>query len=169
MKKLLFVLIGCFLTTGAFAAETETRGFQLSLVPEVAIHPKTTRINGVSLGIWNENPQSGFALGFVNGASGDSTGLLLGVLGNYAENYTGAQWSYFVNYNKGRMIGFQYAAFNYTDTLKGFQLGFVNYAKSTESGLQIGLFNIINDNEKWFVNFPKELAPGMVFVNWRFM
>ena len=49
MKKLVLVLLGCFVATGAFA---ETKGFQLSLIPDVAIHAKTTHIKGVSLSLW---------------------------------------------------------------------------------------------------------------------
>ena len=168
MKKLIFVLIGCFFATGAFAAPAETKGFQLSLNPDIAIHSKTTYIKGVSLGIWNENPQTGFAWGFVNGATGDSSGLMLGVLANYADSYTGVQLGAFVNYNKEKFSGIQAAGFNYAGTLNGLQFGVINYAKTTEAGVQIGLVNIITANEKWFGNFPKELAPGMVIVNWRF-
>ena len=51
MKKLVLVLLGCFIATGAFA---ETKGFQLSLIPDVAIQAKTTHIKGVSLSIWGE-------------------------------------------------------------------------------------------------------------------
>lgn len=168
MKKLALVLIGCFLATGAFAAPAETRAFQLSLVPEVAIHPKTTYIKGFSLGLWNENPQSGVSLGFVNGTTGKSTGFVWAALGNYGDDYSGVQFAPFVNFNKGRLSGLQWAAFNYAGTLNGLQFGVVNYAKTTESGFQVGLVNIISANEKWFGNFPDEVAPGMVFVNWRF-
>ena len=125
------------------------------------------------------NPQSAFALGFVNGASGDSVGLALG-LANYAENYKGVQWSFvncatgefvgwqdgFVNYANS-MTGFQSGAVNIAKKMKGLQLGAVNYAETVDSGVQIGFVNIITQNE-WFRNFPNELAKGMVFVNWRF-
>ncbi len=63
MKKLVLVLLGCFIATGAFA---ETKGFQLSLIPDVAIHAKTTHIKGVSLSIWGENPQTALAIGVAN-------------------------------------------------------------------------------------------------------
>jgi hypothetical protein len=169
MKKFAFVLIGCLFATGAFstsAVAAETKGFQLSLIPDIAIHSKDTYIKGVSIGIWNENPQTGFAWGFVNGATGDSSGFMLGNLANYAENYTGIQFGAIANYNKGKFKGVQSASFNYAGTLTGLQLGVINYAKSVEAGVQIGLINIIASNKTWFGNFPEELAPGMVVINW---
>ena len=166
MKKIALILIGCFFATGAFAAPAETKGFQLSLIPDIAIHSKTTYIKGVSIGIWNENPQTGFAWGFVNGSTGDSSGFMLGTLANYAENYKGVQFGAIANYTKGKFTGVQSAAFNYAGTLSGLQLGVVNYAKSTEAGVQIGLINIIAANKRWFGNFPEELAPGMIVINW---
>ena len=167
MKKLVLVIICCLFASSAFAAPAETRGFQLSFIPDIAIHSKTTYIKGFSLGVWNENPQTGVALGFVNGAMGDSTGLLWGWVGNYAENYKGVQVSPFVNYNEGSLAGLQSALFNYAGSLKGLQLGMINFTKTAEAGVQVGLVNIISDNE-WFKKFPGELAPGMVFVNWKF-
>ena len=162
MKKLMLALLICLVATSAYA---ETKGFQLSLVPEVAIHSRDTRIEGVTLNIWGENPQSAFALGFVNGATGDSAGLALGWV-NYAQNYTGVQWS-FVNVAKGNFKGLQSGAVNYAGKLTGLQLGTVNYAQTAGSGIQIGFINVISQNQ-WFKGFPKELAKGFVFVNWRF-
>jgi hypothetical protein len=150
------------MASGVYA---ETKPFQASLTPDIAIHSKETRINGFSLNIWGENPQSGFALGFVNGSSGDSVGFCWG-LANYTQNYTGVHWSW-VNIAKGHFTGWQYGLFNYADTFTGLQLAWVNYARTGQSGVQIGLVNIIQENE-WFKNFPKELAKGMIFVNWRF-
>jgi len=176
MNKFAMTAVACAVATGVMA---ETKPFQASLTPDIAIHSRDTRINGVALSIWGENPQSAFALGFVNGASGDSVGLSLG-LANYAENYKGVQWSFvncatgefvgwqdgFVNYANS-MTGFQSGAVNIAKTMKGLQLGAVNYAETVDSGVQIGFVNIITQNE-WFRNFPNELAKGMVFVNWRF-
>ena len=106
MRKVFFVIILCFFSTAAFA---ETRSFQLSLVPDVSIHPKTTQIDGLIIGLWTENPQNAFSLGLVNGSTGDSSGLSLGLLANYPENYRGAQIAGFVNYAKGEMRGFQWS------------------------------------------------------------
>ena len=149
MKKLVLVLLGCLIATGAFA---ETKGFQLSLIPDVAIYSKTTYIKGASLNVWGENPQNAFALGLINGSTGNSSGFSLGLLVNYADSYK----------------GFQIAPINYASRLQGLQLGLVNMAMTAEEGVQIGVINIISQTDKWFSNFPNEVAPGMVFVNWRY-
>jgi hypothetical protein len=68
--------------------------FQLSLTPNIALQSKETTVRGISLNIWGENPQHSLTLGFVNGSTGDSSGFSWGLV-NYAENYTGVQWSFF--------------------------------------------------------------------------
>ena len=118
----------------------------------MAIHSKTTHIKGVSINIWGENPQNSFALGFVNGSTGNSSGFSLGLIVNYADSYR----------------GFQIAPVNYASRLQGLQFGLVNMAMTAEEGVQIGFINIMSETEKWFSNFPDEVAPGMVFINWRF-
>ncbi len=162
MKKLVIAVLICLVASSAYA---ESKPFQLSLVPDVAIHSKDTHIKGVTLNIWGQNPQSAFALGFVNGSTGDSKGFSWGLV-NYAESYTGVEMG-LVNYATGNFTGVQSGFFNYAVKLKGLQLGAINYAKTAESGVQIGLINIISQNQ-WFTGFPNELAKGMVFVNWRF-
>ncbi len=185
MKKL---IIAALAATTAFTAAAEDAGFQLSLVPQVAIQDRDTNITGVSIGIWNENPSPKFQwqFGFVNGSTGDSTGvqwfIFLPTFFNYAENYTGAQLAW-VNYTSGEMTGLQWAwLFNYAGDLTGAQLGMVNWAQAVDGGFQwglvnyagtaknlfqLGLVNIIADNP-WFKNFPGELAQGFVIVNWTF-
>lgn len=182
MKKSIVVALVCAMAGGVMA---ETAGFQLSLVPDIAIQSRDTEIKGVSIGVWNENPGSQWQAGFVNGATGDSAGLqwfiFLPTILNYAENYTGAQLG-FVNYASGEYVGLQWGAVNYANSLTGVQWGAVNIAKSVEGGFQwgfanyaetadnlfqLGFVNIIADNQ-WFSDFPGDLAQGMVFVNWSF-
>lgn len=146
MKKLVFILAGALSLNSMMANEV----FQLSLTPDIALHNRNERIEGFSLSIWGENPQSGFALGFVNGATGESSGVSLGLV-NYADSYAGLQWGWF----------------NYSKSLNGVQLGFVNYADTTKGGVQVGFVNIMPKNV-WFDKLPDELAPGMIFVNWHF-
>jgi hypothetical protein len=184
MKKLMTVLVSAVVASGAMASEP----IQLSLTPEIALHDRSEQIEGLALSIWGENPQSAFALGLVNGSTGDSVGLSVGLL-NYAENYTGLQWGIVnyttgnftgwqggfifglvgsvVNYTGSTMTGFQCGLVNYAGTLNGFQLALVNYADQVDAGVQIGLVNIMPENE-WFSALPDELAPGMVLVNWHF-
>jgi len=151
------------------------------LVPDVALHDRTTQIEGLSLGIWSENPQRALTLGIVNGSTGQSSGFSWGYLLNYSESYKGVQWAP-VNYATGDFLGWQAGLVNYSDNamhglqsgfinyaghLKGLQFGFLNYAERVDKGVQIGLINLMPENE-WFSGMPDELAPGMVFINWHF-
>lgn len=165
MKKWVLAFLCCFFATGAFAA---SNSFQASITPDLAVHSRDTRIQGVSLGIWSENPQDALTLGIVNGSTGTSSGLSLGLLANYSENYSGAQLAFIANYASGKATGLQWAAFNYATKLHGLQLGFINFADTCDKGLQIGLINVMNQTKGWFTNLPNEVAPGMVLVNWRF-
>ena len=185
MRKVLTVLVGVIVASGALAGD---KPIQLSLTPEIALYDRSERIEGLTLNIWGENPQAGLALGLVNGSTGRSAGLTVGIL-NYADNYRGLQWGLVnytkgdllgwqggfclgllgsvVNYTGGTMKGFQCGVVNYAGRLTGLQLGIVNYAATAETGLQIGVLNLIPENH-WFTELPDELAPGMVLVNWRF-
>ena len=182
MKKSLVIALGTMVALSSIAG---TKPFQASLTPDIALQDRSTTIEGVSIGLWNENPGTQWQIGVVNGATGDSKGLQWGLflptIFNYAENYTGVQLG-LVNYASGDFTGLQWGAVNYAKTLTGVQLGLgncagtvdggfqwgvVNYAESANNLLQLGLVNIINDN-KWFSDFPNDLAKGMVFVNWSF-
>jgi len=65
------------------------------------------------------------------------------------------------------MKGVQVGGVNYAGRLTGLQLGLVNYAEAADSAVQVGLVNIMPQNE-WFTGFPGELAPAMILVNWHF-
>ena len=164
MKKFVLVLVCCLFSTGALA---ETKVFQLSLTPHVAIHSRTEQVDGFSLGLWSENPQAAVAIGLVNGSTGSSSGLSIS-LGNYSDDYKGAQIALLTNYSSGTAEGFYLSAVNYAERLSGLQLGLFNYAKTSDEGLQIGIVNIMGETDEWFGNFPDEIAPWMVLVNWRF-
>ncbi|MCE9614465.1 MAG: hypothetical protein K8T26_09325 [Lentisphaerae bacterium] len=178
MKTLLTCLGIALIAGGTFAANAP---LQLSLTPDIALVDRSETVEGLILNIWGENQQSALALGLVNGSTGDSKGLSLAFILNYADNYTGVQWASvnytkgdflgwqngFVNYTDGRMKGLQTGLVNYAGDLTGLQFGFVNYAENAETGVQIGLVNLLPANA-WFTALPDELAPGMVLVNWRF-
>jgi hypothetical protein len=182
MKKIILASLMAVLAAGAHG---KSAPFQASLTPNVALQKRDTVIEGISIGVWNENPGTQWQLGFVNGATGNSAGLqwflFLPTLLNYAEDYTGAQIG-FINYASGDYTGLQWGLVNYANHLTGlqwgtvnvaqavdggFQWGVVNYAESARNLLQIGLVNIISDNE-WFSHLPNELAQGFVLVNWTF-
>ncbi len=178
MKKII-VIVALVISAAGVRAD-DSHGFQASLTPDIAIYPKTTEINGLSLSIWGENPQQGVAIGFVNGSSGDSAGFSWGLF-NYSEMYTGVSWAWvnvnktsfhgwqsgIVNVSQGEFIGFQSSwIFNYAKQMTGLQLGLVNYSEELH-GVQIGLANIAINND-WFDKFPDQLAKGFPIVNWSF-
>lgn len=177
MKKTLIVTLAA---TCVATLKADEAAFQASLTPDIAIHPSTTQINGVSLDVWGENPQHSFNLGFVNGAIGDSQGFSWAFFYNYAESYTGVEWSLvnhttagfvgwqsgFVNYDEGYFKGLESGLVNVAMDTHGLQLGFINYSEKL-NGVQIGLVNVINSNS-WFDEFPDKLAKGFPIVNWSF-
>ncbi len=175
--KFLPVLVATTLCTHLHAAEPAA--FQASLTPDIAIEAKDTRINGLSLSIWGQNPQSGVALGFVNGSTGQSKGFTWGLV-NYAEAYNGVTWG-FVNFSTGEFNGWQSGLFNYSEgpfyglqsgwinvsqEFTGLQIGLVNYATKLD-GVQVGFVNVALNNP-WFSEFPDKLATGFPIVNWSF-
>jgi len=164
---------------GTAGEKTGESAFQASLTPDIAIHPKTTEIRGLSLDIWGENPQHSLNLGFVNGSTGDSGGFSWALV-NYSDSYIGVQWGIvnytkqsftgwqdaWVNYDEGYFKGFQEGLVNVTTDMHGLQFGGLNYAEKL-NGVQIGLINIVDSNP-WFDQFPDKLAKGFPIINWSF-
>src|ERR1039458_6632608 len=107
MKKLLILTT---LAGSTIVSQADEPVFQASLTPDLAIHSRTTQINGLSLNIWGENPQSSLNLGFVNGSTGNSQGLAWG-LANYSDSYTGVAWG-LVNISRERFFGWQHGVIN---------------------------------------------------------
>jgi hypothetical protein len=177
MKKLIVLAAGLALVTSLKAQDV---GFQLSLTPDIAIHPRDITVRGLSLGIWSENPQHSLTLGIINGSKGESSGFSWAFGVNYAESYTGVQWA-FVNVSTVSFVGWQGGGLNYSQgTFKGLQSGFINIAQDatgvqfgclnyTENlhGVQVGFLNIVKNNG-WFDEFPDKLATAFPFVNWSF-
>ncbi len=56
---------------------------------------------------------------------------------------------------------------NITGRLTGLQFGFVNFAETVDTGLQIGLINIMPQNQ-WFTELPEALARRLACItSWR--
>jgi len=187
MKKniIITLIVGAASVTGLEAQDSSqnfqvSRNFQASLTPDIALRSRTTEIDGLMLSIWGENPQHGFAIGFVNGSTGDSSGLTVSLI-NYSDTYRGASWGVinvnttsfvgwqegFVNVAQDEFKGFQSAGLlNYSRAMTGLQLGLINYTENLH-GVQIGLANIAMNNP-WFDDFPDKLATGFPIVNWSF-
>lgn len=178
MKNVFLFLTAVLIPVGVFAGPSEP--FNMSIAPDIAIYGRTTTIEGVTLSIWGENPQTSLALGIVNGCTGDSAGLNAGLLVNYADHYKGVQWAPvnytqhdsvgwdngFINYTEKMMSGLLTGVVNVSAQLKGVQFGFINYVDTTDDGVQIGIINIIRSNRDWFGDLSSGLAPVMIFVNW---
>ena len=163
MKRVMVALsvtlgLSCVLATG--------KPLQISLTPEIGLYDRSVPIEGLSLNLWGENPQRGLALGLVNGSTGNSAGISVALLLNYADNYSGLQVG-LVNYTGGAMLGFQAGVVNCAGALTGLQVGLINYAVVPETGLQIGLLNLMPEN-RWLWDLPDDPAPAMIFVNWHF-
>ena len=164
MKKLILITTLVISAAGLQAADAPF--FQAALTPDIALYSKTTEISGISLDIWGENPQHSFNLGFVNGSTGDSGGFSLAFFVNYADAYTGVEWS-MVNVCRTSFVGWQAGVFNYSEgNFKGLQMGIVNYAENLH-GVQMGFANIAKNNG-WFNELPDQLATGFPIVNWSF-
>jgi len=176
MKRLSMGLGIMLLVAGTVLAD---KPVQLSITPDISLFGRNETITGLTIGLWSENPQTALALGVVNGSTGQSAGLSWAFILNYAENYTGIHWAP-INYTAGDFMGWQAGFVNYAGTitglqsgtvnitgrLTGLQFGFINYAETVDTGLQIGLINIMPQNQ-WFTELPEALAPAMIFVNWR--
>lgn len=177
MKKIFVISALVIFAAGLHAADAPF--FQASLTPDIAIYSKTNEIRGIALDIWGENPQHSFNLGFINGSTGNSGGFSLGLV-NYADSYTGVEWSILnlsktsfvgwqsglVNFSSGKFSGFQSGWVNLAQEFHGLQLGLVNCSEKLH-GVQIGLVNIANNNP-WFKEFPDKLATGFPIANWSF-
>ena len=176
--KILSLIVALVASVSTVMADESA--LQLSLTPDVALHPKTTIIRGLTLDIWVENPQHGLTLGFVNGSTGVSSGLSWAFIANYADSYSGVQWGLvnytkeesegwqggFVNCSEGSYTGLQTGFINYAKEFKGLQLGAINYAEKLD-GLQVGFLNVARSNP-WFDEFPNKLATGFPILNWSF-
>lgn len=162
MRGIIIAVIAAATVTGVKA--DDAKFFQASLTPSLALHSRETTIEGISLNIWGEGPQSGFTWGFVNGNTGESKGFTMGLV-NYCETYKGVHWG-FVNTSSKLFVGWQSGLVNISKEVHGLQTGTVNYAESL-NGLQLGLVCIVKENP-WFKEFPDKLAKGFPLLNWSF-
>ena len=159
MKKIL--ILSALVASIASVKAADEPFFQASLTPDIAIHSKDTKISGICLSVWGENPGR-FCLGFCQWQHRQERRFDLVVLFNYNEDYTGVAWA-MVNYSKGKFQGLakrlfqlfgrhlrrpQSGCVNCAQEFHGLQWGFVNYAKELH-GLQIGFANIAMNNP-WF-------------------
>lgn len=173
------IVVASLIIGAASLYADDTVPIQLSLTPNIALYSRDTRVKGLSLNIWGENPQYSLHVGLINGSTDDSGGLSWGVA-NYAESFNGVMLGWvnvsteqftgwqqgWVNISQGTFVGFQSGLVNVSEDVTGFQLGVVNYAQKLH-GLQIGFANIVQDNP-WFTDMPDKFAKGFPVLNWSF-
>jgi hypothetical protein len=87
------------------------------------------------------------ASGFANVATANMKGLQGAGFANVAVgDLKGAQASGFANVVTGRTEGLQASGFiNYTGSLRGVQIGFINFADTIEGGVPIGFMSFVRD------------------------
>lgn len=83
---------------------------------------------------------------FTNNSGGTFNGVQLSAVNNLTQNmYKGVQLSGMLNVASGKMGGWQVAAFNYSDSLNGAQIGIFNTARHIQGGWQLGIINYTKD------------------------
>ncbi len=119
------------LPVGIVSVQDTTKNFQLGIVSSVA----TEGGHGVQLS------------GATNTSAHLFNGLQLSTITNITEGMDrGLQFAGLLNVSSTMMRGWQIAAFNYTDSLNGKQIGLFNIARKRPKGWQVGLVNLSYDN-----------------------
>ncbi|MFC2126292.1 hypothetical protein ACFLU5_15970 [Bacteroidota bacterium] len=116
----------------------------------------------------NNEKTKGFQVaGLVNANQDSIQGAQVAGLYNFTKtNSHGFQAAGLVNTNSGTIKGAQIAGLvNFTNSLRGFQLSFINIADTVESGVPIGFMSIVNRNgyRRMEVN-----ANEILFLNYTF-
>ncbi len=143
---------------GGTPAQAQDKPIQLSLFTPIQIFPDDVGIKGFRFDlIYGRNAgMVGFDLGIANHTTDrEFVGVEWGLVGITEADGTGWQ-NNAVSWAGSSFTGLQTGIFNRAGRLTGLQLGLINYAESVESGLQIGLANIIKEGG-WL--------PFMVIVN----
>lgn len=89
------------------------------------------------------NAEGFYGAGFANTVSGNVKGIQVGGFMNAAhKGIEGMQLAGFANYSMGKVEGIQLSGFiNVAKTLKGAQVGFINYSDSIEDGIMVGFLS----------------------------
>ena len=107
-------------------------------------------VKSVQVGIISSvAPEGGHGLQlstFTNTSGATFNGVQLSAITNMTQNmYKGVQLGGMLNVASGEMGGWQVAAFNYADSLKGAQIGVFNTARHIRGGWQLGIINYTKD------------------------
>ena len=107
-------------------------------------------VKSVQVGIISSvAPEGGHGLQlstFTNTSGATFNGVQLSAITNMTQNmHKGVQLGGMLNVASGEMGGWQVAAFNYADSLKGAQIGVFNTARHIRGGWQLGIINYTKD------------------------
>jgi hypothetical protein len=154
-------------------ASEDVRGLRINFV-----YGENVNVSGVDLGIVNSTTGDFAGFGWAPGANlvdgnavgvqwtwiyahtaGEFTGWQSGVIARIGGSGSSGLQSGWINLAEADLTGVQFGLFNRAESLKGVQLGFVNWAERLDGGIQIG-----------FVNYAKnsDLFPILPIVNWQF-
>ena len=151
----------------------DVRGLRIDI-----FYGENRNVSGVDLGIVNSTTGDFVGFGWAPGANlvdgsavgvqwswiysrttGEFTGwqtAIVSRIGGYGSCGLQTGW---VTLNESDFTGAQIGLFNKAETLKGLQLGIVNYAERLDGGLQIGLVNYAANSDLYKV---------LPIVNWQF-
>lgn len=154
-------------------ASEDVKGLRINIV-----YGENANMSGVDLGIVNSTTGDFVGFGWAPGANlvdGEAVGVQWSWLYSHTVGeFTGWQSAALahmegagscglqtglVTLNEGDFTGVQVAFFNKAETVKGLQLGFVNWAEKLDGGLQIGLVNYAANSDVYKV---------LPIVNWQF-
>lgn len=154
-------------------ANESVRGLRIDIV-----YGENANVSGVDLGIVNSTTGNFVGFGWAPGANlvdGSAVGVQWSwIYSHTAGEFTGWQSAAvarqegagssglqtgLVTLHEGDFTGVQLGFFNKGETVKGLQLGFVNWAEKLDGGLQIGLVNYAANSDVYKV---------LPIVNWQF-
>ena len=139
MKKILLFSVAIIAAVGVRA--------QRSPVGIVSIQDTTKSVQvGVISSVASDGGKGLQLSTFTNTSGGTFNGVQLSAITNITQNmYKGVQLGGMLNVASGEMGGWQVAAFNYADSLKGAQIGVFNTARHISGGWQLGIINYTKD------------------------
>ena len=139
------IMVMLFITLFNSKIMAQEKPIQLSLFNPVQIVPEDQSVKGFRFNlIYGKNAAvTGLDIGLVNMSTGLETGIQWGAVGITDGGFVGWQ-SNFATISKGDSKGVQWSTVNYHEGhFHGLQVAFVNYT-DTMRGIQLGLINIIN-------------------------
>ncbi len=154
-------------------ANEDVRGLRINFV-----YGENANMSGVDLGIVNSTTENFVGFGWAPGANlvggdavgiqwtwiyahtaGEFTGWQSGVVARISGAGSSGLQSGWINLVEADLTGVQIGLFNRAESIRGVQLGFVNWAERLDGGIQIGFVNYARNSD---------IFPILPIVNWQF-